>query len=105
MHSSADTPLNPRIAARTRNSEAVVQDRPTLGTMPRTRRGVAWWMLPVVDLVSSSIALTAVALASGSGAFPALPISPLILVAVYGMLGVYGASTSRGNEGGTAWPV
>jgi hypothetical protein len=105
MHSSADTQINARIPARTQSNEAVVQDRPTLGTMPRTKRGAAWWLVPAVDLVSSSVALTAVALASGAGVFPALPLSPLILIAVYGMLGVYGASASRGNEGGMAWPV
>jgi hypothetical protein len=105
MHSSADAPLTSRIPARTRSSEAVVQDRPTLGTMPRTKRGAAWWLVPGIDLASSSIALTAVALASGAGVFPALPLSPLILIAVYGMLGVYGASSSRGNEGGGAWPA
>jgi hypothetical protein len=91
-----------------RRNEAVVQDRPTLGTMPRTKRGVAWWLLPAVDLASSSIALTAVALASGAHVFPALPLSPLVLVLTYGMLGVYGARPQRGGFGsddGMAWPV
>ncbi len=109
MHSSTDAPLDARIPAGTQRSEAVVQDRPTLGTMPRTRRGAAWWLLPAVDLASSSVALTAVALASGSHLFPALPLSPLLLVLVYGMLGVYGAKPQRGGLGGgddgVAWPV
>jgi hypothetical protein len=76
--------------------------------MPRTRRGAAWWLLPAIDLASSSIALTAVALASGAGLFPALPLSPLILVLVYGMLGVYGAKPQHGGFGGDdgmAWPA
>jgi hypothetical protein len=79
-----------------------------LGTMPRTRRGAAWWLLPAIDLASSSIALTAVALASGAGLFPALPLAPLILVLVYGMLGVYGAKPQHsglGGDDGMAWPA
>jgi hypothetical protein len=65
-------------------------------------------MLPVVDLVASSIALAIVALLSGSQLFPALPISPLLLIVVYWALGIYGAQPSRvafGAEGGSAWPV
>jgi nucleotide-binding universal stress UspA family protein len=104
MHSSADLPLDHRIPAPPRRSEALVQDRPTLGTMPRARRGIGWWLLPVVDLVSSSIALAVVALASGEGVFPALPLSPLLLIVVYGALGVYGAQPNRGEDG-MAWPI
>jgi hypothetical protein len=74
--------------------------------MPRTSRGIGWWLIPAVDLVSSSVALTIVVLASGSTVFPALPAAPLLLVLVYGALGVYGASpSSRGGEDGMAWPV
>jgi hypothetical protein len=91
--------------ADTRRREALVQDRPTLGSMPRAKRSIGWWLLPVVDLVSSSAVLAIVALATGSKLFPALPVAPLVLVAVYGVLGVYGASPPRGGEGGTAWPV
>jgi hypothetical protein len=63
---------------------------------------------PVVDLVSSSIALAAVALIAGVGVFPALPVAPLLLVVFNGILGVYGANTSKGGlggEDGMAWPV
>jgi Glycosyl transferase family 2 len=76
--------------------------------MPRTSRGIGWWLLPLIDLASSSVALTVVALASGDSLFPALPLAPLLLVLVYGALGVYGAQPSRdalGSEGGMAWPV
>jgi Glycosyl transferase family 2 len=76
--------------------------------MPRTRRGAAWWLLPAIDLASSSVALTVVALISGAHLFPALPVSPLILVLVYGMLGVYGAKPQRRDlrgDDGMAWPV
>jgi hypothetical protein len=108
MHSSTDLPLDQPFPKGGRSPEAVVQDRPTLGTMPRARRGVGWWVLPALDLVFSSIALAAVALASGSPAFPALPLTPFLLVFVYGALGVYGAQPSRGglgDEDGSAWPV
>ncbi len=74
--------------------------------MPRARRGIGWWLLPAVDLISSSVALTAVALASGAGVFPALPLSPLLLVVVYGVLGVYGSQPNRGAfNDGIAWSV
>jgi hypothetical protein len=88
--------------------EAIVQDRPTLGSMPRARRGAGWWLLPAIDIVSSSIALVAVTLAFGASVFPALPIVPLLLVVVYGILGVYGSHPSRGaadREDGLAWPM
>jgi Glycosyl transferase family 2 len=108
MHSSTDVPLDHGFPAPVRRNEALVQDRPTLGTMPRARRGIGWWLLPAVDLISSSIALTAVALTSGADVFPALPLSPLLLVIVYGVLGVYGAQPNKGTLGGgdgMAWPV
>jgi hypothetical protein len=73
--------------------------------MPRTRRGIGWWMLPAVDLASSSLALAGVAAAAGVPIFPAFPVAPLVLVLVYGALGVYGSSRSHGNEDGMAWPV
>ena len=108
MHSSTDVSVDPRIQAGPSRREAVVQDRPTLGSMPRTKRSVSWWLLPIVDLVSSSVALTAVVVATGSSIFPALPIAPLILVLVYGTLGVYGSNPnpgSLGGEDGMGWPV
>lgn len=88
--------------------EAIVQDRPTLGSMPRARRGAGWWMLPGIDVVSSSVALIAVTMAAGESVFPAFPIAPLLLVIVYGVLGVYGShpsQTATGREDGLAWPV
>jgi Glycosyl transferase family 2 len=108
MQPSTDLPLERPFRHPARLREAVVQDRPTLGTMPRARRGLGWWLLPIVDFVSSSIALGIIVLLSGSELFPALPISPLLLVLVYGALGIYGAQPSRGalgEEDGAAWPV
>jgi hypothetical protein len=76
--------------------------------MPRARRGAAWWLLPGIDFVSSSIALIAVAIASGNNFVPAIPVAPLLLVGVYVMLGVYGSHpshTATASEDGLAWPV
>jgi hypothetical protein len=108
MHSSTDVPLDRTFPASEPRRGALVQDRPMLGSLPRARRGLGWWLSPAVDLVSSSIALTAVALVAGVGVFPALPVAPLLLVVVNGILGVYGTSASKaglGGEDGMGWPV
>jgi hypothetical protein len=109
MHSSTDLPLDRTFSTGVPQRTALVQDRPTLGSLPRARRSLGWWLPPVVDLISSSVALVAVTLAAGVAVFPALPLAPLLLVLVNGILGVYGANTSSkgglGNEDGMAWPV
>jgi hypothetical protein len=105
MNPSTDLSLDRPFPARALRREALVQDRPTLGSMPRAKRSIGWWLLPVVDFLSSSAVLAAVLLLTGSKLFPALPVAPLLLIAVYGVLGVYGASSSRGGEDGLAWPV
>jgi len=108
MHSSTDLPLDRRFPAGEPRRGALVQDRPTLGTLPRTRRGIGWWLLPAIDLLSSSLALLVVLLAADASPYPALPLAPLLLIAVNGVLGVYGASSPRGwlgDEDGIAWPV
>jgi len=101
---STDLPLPGSFPQRAQTREALVQDRPTLGSMPRAKRGIGWWLLPVIDLACSSIVLTIVALVAGADLFPALPVAPLVLVGVYGVLGVYGANPSRSDDG-RAWPV
>jgi Glycosyl transferase family 2 len=96
------------MAARRERTEALVQDRPMLGNLPRARRGISWWLVPGIDLLASSAALLAVATVNGEKFFPALPVAPLLLVAVYGLLGVYAARPTRGGleiENGLAWPV
>ena len=105
MKPFTDLPLDRPFPDRSQRREAVVQDRPTLGSMPRTSRSIGWWLLPVVDLISSSLTLALVALLTGASLFPALPVAPLLLVIVYGVLGVYGASPARTAEDGRAWPV
>jgi len=105
MNPSTDLPLDRPFTDRAPQREVLVQDRPTLGSMPRARRGIGWWLVPLIDLVSSSVTLAVVAIATGAALFPALPVAPLLLVGVYGALGVYGSSSSRGGEDGMAWPV
>ena len=108
MQSSTDFPLDNTFPSVESRRGALVQDRPTLGSLPRARRGLGWWLPPAVDLLSSSIALVAVTLIAGVAAFPAFPIAPLLLVAIYAALGIYGANASRtafGGEEGIAWPV
>jgi hypothetical protein len=64
--------------------------------------------MPGLDLLCAAVALTAVVLLSGGALFPALPVAPLLLVIVYGVLGLYGSHPSRNAisaEDGMAWPV
>jgi hypothetical protein len=108
MQSSTDFPLDNTFPSVESRRGALVQDRPTLGSLPRTRRGLGWWLPPAVDFLSSSIALVAVTLIAGAAVFPAFPIAPLLLVGIYGALGIYGANALRtgfGGEEGLAWPV
>jgi hypothetical protein len=108
MHPTTDLPLDARIPSGAARREAVVQDRPTLGSLPRAKRSLGWWLVPTMDLLASSAALIAVAVVSGHPLFPALPIAPLLLIAAYGALGVYGAGPSRGalgDENGVGWPA
>jgi glycosyl transferase family 2 len=108
MHSSTDLPLDHTFPASEPRRGALVQDRPTLGSLPRARRSLGWWLPPVIDFFSSSVALLAVTLIAGVAVFPALPVAPLLLVVVNGALGVYGASAPRtglDGEDGMAWPV
>jgi len=109
MHSSTDLPLDRPFRASEPRRGALVQDRPTLGSLPRARRGLGWWVAPLVDLLSSSAALLVVVQIAGTSVFPALPVAPLLLVAISAALGVYGLSASsmgglQGEEG-LAWPV
>lgn len=113
MPPSSDLPLETPFASNSDSNahhrEALVQDRPTLGAMPMARRGASWWLLPAIDFVSSSLALIAIGLLTDTEFFPAIPVAPLVLIGVYLLLGVYGASRPRrgpfSSEGGAGWPV
>ena len=108
MNTSADLPLDRPIRARRDTTEAVVQDRPALGHLPGTRRGGAWWLVPCLDLLASTLALLVIVGLNREALFPALPVAPLLLVAVYGLLGVYTSRPTGGAleiESGMSWPV
>ncbi len=108
MQSSTDFPLDNTFPSVDSRRGALVQDRPTLGSLPRARRGLGWWLPPSVDFLSSSIALVAVTLIAGVAVFPVFPIAPLLLIVLNGILGIYGANASRtafGGDEGLAWPV
>jgi hypothetical protein len=86
---------------------ALVQDRPTLGGLPRTSRRRGWWLAPAIDLAAALVALGLVAIATGDSLLPALPLAPLLFPALNGALGVY-AERPRpglGGEGGLARPA
>jgi hypothetical protein len=105
MQPPLEIPIEQRVPALAR--EALVQDRPTLSSMPLTRRGFVWWLLPAIDALCSSLALLAVTLIARVDVFPALPVAPLMLVGVYALLGVYGSRPNAGavGEDGAGWPV
>jgi Glycosyl transferase family 2 len=109
MQSSTDFPLDSTFPSVESRRGAVVQDRPTLGSLPRAHRGLGWWLPLAVDLVSSSLALVAVTQIAGVAVFPAFPIAPLLLLLLNSILGVYGASSLRAgfdSDGeGRAWPA
>ena len=50
---------------------ASVQDRPTLGNLPRARRVQGWWLAPAIDLAAAFLALALVAIATGDRMLPA----------------------------------
>lgn len=105
MHSSTDLPLDGPFPQKSRGLEALVQDRPTLGTMPLAKRGPSLWLIPFADFLSSSLALAAVAAIAGVPVLPAFPVAPLILIGVYALLGIYGGQSSRSEERGAGWPI
>jgi Glycosyl transferase family 2 len=106
MHSSPQSHVE-ALPAPVQAREAVVQDRPTLGSMPRARRGAGWWLGPAVDLVCALLALGAVLAVEDAAILPALVLAPLVLIGFYAILGIYGTSPRRAaaNEDGLAWPV
>jgi hypothetical protein len=105
MHSSTDVPIDRPFQPPASSPEALVQDRPTLGAMPMTKRGPGLWLLPLVDFFSSSVALAVVAALDSVAFAPAFPIAPLVLVLVYAFLGVYGSTSARAEEGARGWPL
>lgn len=108
MPSATDLPLIRPFTGGTRRREAVVQERPTLGTMPQAPRGRGRWLPAAIDLISSTVALVVVTALSGSSFFPAMPIAPLLFISVNAALGGYGSRPSRTgleSEDGMGWPL
>jgi len=105
MQSSTDVPFDPPFQAQPGPREALVQDRPTLGAMPMARRGPGRWLMPLADLVSSSIVLAIVAALAGVAFLPAFPLAPVALLVIYALLGVYGSQSARAEESGAGWPI
>lgn len=105
MQSSTDVSFDPPFKPQASTREALVQDRPTLGAMPMAKRGPGLWLLPLIDLVSSSIVLAAVVAFAGVAFLPAFPVAPVILLGVYALLGVYGTQSARAEESGGGWRV
>jgi len=81
------------------SGESVVQDRPTLGSLPGSRQGLAWWVVPVIDFLSSVLALAVVTSLTGTSLVPAVPVASLALVLTYAALGSYSAFPTRGVAG------
>ena len=86
---------------------ALVQDRPTLGGLPRAGRRPGWWLAPAIDLVSALVALGLVAIATDDPLIPALPLAPLLFPVLNSALGVYSGrpGSGLGGEGGIAKPA
>ncbi|MEK6277640.1 MAG: glycosyltransferase family 2 protein [Actinomycetota bacterium] len=97
-----------RISPEPADDEAVVvQQRPHLGSLPRTRRGWAPWLLCSVDFTSASTVLAAVVYQSGSPALPALPLAPFLLIGLTSVVGLYaqpGRPVVTWGAGGRALP-
>jgi hypothetical protein len=105
-----ELPLRQPIDARSNGSGSgsLVQDRPVLGRMPDASRRRAAFVLPLVDFVSSSLALAAVVAANGAQLVPAFPIGPTVLVVLSFALGFYGPQANEKTltgGGGLAWPA
>jgi len=105
MQSSTDVPFDPTFKPQANPREGLVQDRPTLGAMPMARRGAGLWLLPLVDFLSSTVALAALAAVAGVAFVPAFPVASVVLLAVYALLGVYGTQSARAEESGGGWRV
>src|SRR3954452_21858540 len=89
VHSVQEPEYVPRL------QETVVQQRPTLGTMPRTRRGTWWWLQPAVDFASAAGALCVIAAIVQVAIFPVVVGAPLLLVGVCAAIAMYVSHPER----------
>ncbi len=85
------------------NGSALVQARPALGSLQRVKHGRVTALRATIDFLGASAALGAVMIESGSPAWPAIPLAPLLLVGLSQVLGLYGSSDNLAEpNGGTS---
>ncbi len=80
------------------NGSALVQPRPSLGSLQRVKHGRVTLLRATIDFLGASAALAAVMLQSGLPAWPAIPLAPLLLVGLSQVLGLYGSSDHLVNR-------
>jgi hypothetical protein len=74
------------------DGSALVQERPSLGNLPRVRHGRVTLLRATIDFLGGSVAVALVAIQGGSAVWPAIPLAPLLLVGLFQVLGFYGTS-------------
>jgi len=87
-------PLRNPFRIRAAQGLPVAHERPTLGSMPRSRRRHGGWLLAGIDLFCSAVVLATVLAFSGAKAIPAVLVAPLIFVGLEWASGAY-----RGGAG------
>ena len=80
------------------NGSALVQARPALGSLQRVKHGRVTALRATIDFLGASAALGAIMIESGSPAWPAIPLAPLLLVGLSQVLGLYGSSDNLANR-------
>jgi len=81
---------------------SMVHDRPALGSMAGTRLDATVWIRPATDLLCSVLALSVVVLVAGESIFPAVPVAPVLVLAICAILGDYSSALTRVPPGGEA---
>ena len=71
---------------------SLVQDRPTLGRLPHGKKRRGRFAAPLIDFTAATIVLGLFSLAAGAAIFPAVPVSPLLVVGLSYLLGLYSNS-------------
>jgi Glycosyl transferase family 2 len=99
---AATTELRPALPAPVVEEAAVVQQRPSLGSLPRVRQRWIAWLPPATDFAAAVVALLAVLVASDAAVFPAIPLAPLLLVGLSRVLGLYGPMDRSVLSGGSS---
>jgi Glycosyl transferase family 2 len=80
------------------NGSALVQPRPSLGSLPRVKHGRVALLRAAIDFLGASAALAAVMIQSGSPAWPAIPLAPLLLIGLSRVVGLYESSDPLANS-------